>query len=239
MKQGLKYVLIFVLFILVGCKKTDFNASIVEELTYFDTIELNDSFDLILAEGNEFAIKITGDAQLIEDVVFEIENSTLKISNERSLKWLTPTKNKITLTITSHPLKLVKANQTCYISTQTPITSEEFGLEFHSKANEANLELNGNVFYYWNNFQCGGKLTLSGQVNFLKIWNFAAVSVDAKDLLAKEAIIENSSLGDCKVYVSEKIDYLIRGIGNIYLLGNPPIINKTLETDAEGKLIVF
>lgn len=239
MKQELKYVLIFVLFLFVGCSKTDLNASIVEELTFFDTIALNDSFDVILVEGNEFSIKVSGDSKLIKNVVFEIEDSTLKISNERSLKWLTPTKNKITITITSLPLKLVKANQTCYISTQNPITSEEFGLEFHSKANKANLELNGNVFYYWNNFQCGGKLTLSGNVNFLKIWNFAAVSVNAKTLFAKEAIIENSSLGDCEIHVSEKLDYLIRGIGNIYLLGNPPIINNTEITDAEGSLIVF
>jgi hypothetical protein len=223
----------------MGCSKPVQTEKLYDDIAYFDKVELQDSFEVFLIEGNEFSIKVSGDQEVIKGVDFYLEDSTLIISNKRKLKWLTPTKNSIKIYITSMPLKVVRAHQTCYISTVTPITSEEFGLEFHSKANEANLELNGNIFYYWNNFQCGGKLTLSGNTDILKLWNFAAVTVDAKNVQARYAIVENSSTGDCIVNVSERIDYAIKGKGNISLFGSPTEINETEMFESTGQLIVY
>ena len=109
----------------------------------------------------------------------------------------------------------------------SPITSTEFGLVLTGKSNQANLELNGNIFYYWNNFPTGGKLTLSGKTEILKIWNFDLMSVDAKNLTSKYAIVENSSKGDCAVTVLNKLEYKISGEGNIQLYGEPSEIIET------------
>ena len=105
-----------------------------------------------------------------------------------------------------------------------------------SKLNEAVLQLNCTTFYYWNNHPCGGKLTLSGTVQNLRIWNFALMSVEAKDLTAYDALVENSSQGDCEVTVTGKLEYSIKNSGNIYLHGHPPqIVLK--EKTSTGELI--
>ena len=86
---------------------------------------------------------------------------------------------------------MVMASGGCDIKTSNPITSNEFGLVLMGKVNHANLELDCNNFYYWNNFPCGGNLTLYGKTNILDLWNFAIMSIDAKNLIAQNAKIEN------------------------------------------------
>ena len=233
------YIFIILSVVILGCSKSKPSVKLFENLDYFNRIELEDSFEIHLIEGSTFTIRIEGDEDVIDKVEYEILDSVLSIKNTRSIKWVSPRKNKIKVYITSLPLEVVAAHQTCYITTDTPITSDEFGLEFHGKANEANLELNGNIFYYWNNFQCGGKLTLSGSTNVLKLWNFAIVAVEASSLTANNAIVENSSKGDCIIKVNNKLDYAITGDGNIYLYGNPPIINETEVSTSQGQLIQY
>ena len=233
------YIFVALVLLLSSCTKKNETTIAHDNLAYFDKINLEDSFEIHLIEGSSFSIEIAGAENVIEHVSYSIEDSVLTLSNARSFKWVSPSKNKIKVYITSSPLKLVAAYQTCFITTDTPITSDEFGLEFHSKANEADLELNGNVFYYWNNFQCGGKLTLRGNTNVLKLWNFAIVAVDASDLIAHDAIVENSSKGDCIIKVNNKLDYAISGEGNIYLYGNPSEINQTKVSNSVGQLIQY
>jgi len=106
----------------------------------------------------------------------------------------------------------------------------------HPKLAELDLELNNGSFLYWNNHQCGGKLTLRGKTGSLLAYTFGYMSVDAVSLRADNAIIENSSKGDFEVWVNDKIEYSIRGIGDIYLYGNPDDIVLN-ERTSEGELI--
>lgn len=208
----------------------------IVELEPFDQIEINDAFEVYLSEGTAYSVEIIGHEKIIEFVDLKVENNTLSIENKRKTKWITPNKNKIKIYVNSQQLKQITAAEGCNIQTLNPITSVEFGLILAGKSNQANLELDGNTFYYWNNFPAGGKVTLTGKTEILKIWNFAIMSVDAKDLTARSAIIENSSKGDCEVTVLDKLEYSINGKGNIQLYGNPlEIIANNLSSS--GQLI--
>ena len=230
------FILLCLLSIFLSCEKEIINKSRFVELEPFDQIELNDAFELFITEGNNYSIEIVGDEKVIEYVDLQVENNLLTIENKRKTKWVSPKKNKINIYVTSLPLNLITAAEGCNIQTLNPITSMEFGLVLTGKSNQANLELNGNTFYYWNNFPTGGKLTLSGRTEKLKIWNFALMSVDARELISKQALIENSSKGDCQVTVLNKLEYSISGEGNIHLYGEPlEIIANDLSSS--GRLI--
>lgn len=224
------------LLILFSCEEENLTESILSELPPFNEIELNSPFDVYLKEDTSFFIEIYGNENIIEDIDFKVENNILKIINVSNSKWLTPTKNKIEIYISSKQLSKVSANETCNILTLNPITSSEFGLILKSKANQANLELDCSTFYYWNNSPCGGMLTLYGKTERLKIWNYALMSVDAINLIAQQALVENSSLGDCKVTVINKLEYSIFGVGNIHLYGSPAEIIENQSTSS-GQLI--
>lgn len=233
-----KYIfLLFVFILLISCKKNNDEITIKAELSEFTEIEINSNFDVFIEEDTAFSIEITGFEKSISKVTYSIEFGVLKIDNEQKYRFTHPKTNKITLHIRSKPLRKLTSNETCYIRTINPITSTDFGLVFKSKANFADLELQGNVFYYWNNFPCGGKLKLSGATEELKIWNTAILSVDAKNLLSDYALVENSSKGICEVNVVNKFEYSILGSGNVELYGNP-IIQHVLQKTGTGELIV-
>ena len=234
MKQQL--ILLCILNLFISCKKEIVDSNRVIDILPFEQIELNDAFELLVTEGDHYSIEIIGDEKIIDYIDADVINKTLFIEDTRGIKWLSPRKNKIKIHVTSLPLKTITASDGCNIKTLNAITSLEFGLILKGKSNEANLELDCKTFFYWNNFPSGGKVTLSGKTEMLKIWNFAIMSVDAKDLTAQNAIIENNSQGDCEVRVLNKLEYSINEKGNIHLYGKPSeIISNSLISS--GKLI--
>jgi len=229
-------VIMSITFLFCSCTKKNRVESLTFRLPSFSEIELYNPFWVYLQEDSLCSIEIVANEDIIGDISVEVEDHILKIRNESRLKMLTPTKNKIELYINSPPLSRVTAQETCNINTLNPITSDEFGLILKSKANEANLELDCQNFYYWNNFPCGGKVILSGTTDKLILWNFALMAIDAKNVVTRYARVENSSKGSCEVTVTEEIKYSISNTGDIHLYGSPPIITE-LQVTSSGRLI--
>jgi hypothetical protein len=129
-------------------------------------------------------------------------------------------------------------NETCSIRSVNTIVTRELRIIVGNrpKLTEIDLMLDCDKFYYWNNFQCGGKVVLRGSATYMELNLFALVSVDGRDLATHYAIIENNSKGDCEVDVSEQLEYSIRGRGNIYLHGSPVEIILDEQTSS-GRLI--
>ena len=203
----------------------------------FHSLIMNGVFSVYLVQDTIYSIKIIGTGQVPEEVSATVQNDTLTLSNHAKEKWLHPESNKVKLYISSNQLSQITANETCYFETVNPIISS-IGIIMGAsvKLTEANLELNCDSFYYWNNYQCGGKITLSGKVNNLTINSFAIMSIDASALKATNAEIQNDSKGDCRVFVTDKLEYSIGGTGNIYLSGNPSEI-VLIQRTSTGLLI--
>ncbi len=231
------FILITFVIFLFSCKKENTEKSVLHDnLPAFDEIELKSVFDVYLIQDTVYSVKVSGNEDMIKNVIIETDNNVIKIKNTTKLKWLRPGDNKIKLYISSDRPKKITAFETCNIQTVNPIISNEFGIILGSKLNQADLELNNNIFYFWNIHPCGGKLTLRGNTNNLKIWNFAIMSVDAVNLSAGYGLISNHSQGDCSVHINDVLDYSIYGEGNINLYGNPGQITLTGQTSS-GRLI--
>lgn len=238
MKKALIYFLFPLLLPLYySCK----NDPSVEEIEYnnlppFDEIILKGVFHVYLRQDTLFSIKIKGNKDFIDGVRFISDSGKLTFYNDSRWMWLRPENNDVELYITADQPKKISAFETCLIETVNPVITHEFGLELGYKYNEANLELNCHTFYYWNDFPCGGKLTLTGNTKELKLWNFALMAVDASGLTTDYALIDNYSQGDCRAFVRDVLEYSIHGEGNIYLYGNPDSIVENGISDS-GRLI--
>ncbi len=216
----------------------------VEEETYyerllpFNTLELNSVFDVYLIQDTIYAVKIVGNPNVIKNILFKVENGILRISNESRGKWLGPENNRVKLYISSNRLSQIFPKETCYIETVNPIITDDFSIIQGNKPklSQINLTLDCGTFLYWNNYQCGGKLTLRGKTKNLIVYSFALMSVNARELRTDYALIENNSKGDCQVFVTDMIEYSIRGVGNIYLQGNTNEIVANEQTST-GRLI--
>lgn len=238
MKIGLKNCVILIFFpLLLNCCIDDSEETVLlNNLPSFNDILLKGVFHVKLEQSTEYSVKIVGNRDFIEAVECNITDTTLTITSDTKMMWLNPGDDEITLYISSNQLRKVTAKNTCLIETLNPIVSDKFEIILMDKLNTANIELNCNKFYYWNMVPCGGLLTLRGSTRELIIWNFALMSVDANNLTADYAFVENHSKGDCKVFVKERLDYSIYGEGDIYLSGDPDQINL-IERTSSGRLI--
>jgi hypothetical protein len=220
----------------VRCNKEKPTETVQISLSEFDTLTLNSVFDVYLIQGDSNFVTLEGNPKVIEKVRAEVTNNTLNVYNDFSGKWLHPSNNRIKLTITTNGLTRINSGETCNIQTLNTLTGNEIGIVMTSKLNQATLDINCNSFYFWNNFPCGGKLTLRGNTHELKIWSVALMAVDAKDLTADIATLENKSKGDISATVTQFVHYKIGGSGNIQLWGHPTNLVDT-GSDGDGKLI--
>lgn len=232
------YIFLCILLVFLSCKREKEILSLHYNTSPFEYVKVEDALEIYLLEDSTFSIEVRANRDGVDQIKVEVIDSVLHISDHRTNKWLKPKSNKVSVYITSCSLKEVVAAEGCKTQTLSPITSNEFGIVFNGRVNEADLELNCETFYYWNDHPCGGRLTLSGQTNRLKIWNFALVSVDAKNLLTNHALVINDSKGDCEVTVLNSLEYSITGVGNICLFGNPDEILAD-EVTSTGRLIQY
>jgi hypothetical protein len=227
MKKLVLYILFFAA--LFSCQKEELSQS--QALGYFDKINFESYFDVELIQGNETKIVYIGSEKAVKNLSITVEDSVLTLKNTSNWLWLNPDKNKMKLKITFQDLKQLNVYESCEIFSKDTLTGDELGVIFASKLNNANLKLNYNTFFYYNNHPCGGKLTLSGSCNYLKIWNYALMQVDASELNSHLVTIDNYSKGDCKVKTPNWIEYAIYGEGNIYCYGNPTqVVAKNSST---------
>ncbi|MBL4708061.1 MAG: DUF2807 domain-containing protein [Flavobacteriales bacterium] len=238
MKKPTFCLFVTILFFFSCSKDNEKEVRILNNLGVFHEVTLNSAFEVILIQDSINFIEIVTVESLKKDIEVKLVNEVLSIVNNKKFKWTNPENNIPTLYIHCAEFKKINANESCNFTTPTPITSKEFGIVLKDKANYADLQINCDVFFYWNNFPTGGKLTLSGTTKELKIWNTAIMSVDAKNLVAEYALIENESKGICEVNVTNKLEYKITGKGDIHLYGNPPEIIQN-EVSSTGKLIQF
>jgi len=232
------YLIIF-LPVLLSCEKNIYDdepATRQVDLPVFKEIELHGVFNVYLTQDTSYTIKITGNKDFVEKTIITVGDNILQVENDYRLKWLRPNDNKVSLYISADSLGKISAFETCYIETVNAIKSEEIGLIFMSKLNQAQLELDCNTFYYWNNFPCGGKLTLTGSSKNLNILNCGLMSVDASNLYTDNAKVYNFSKGICKVRVINRLEYNIYGEGDIYLYGTPKQVIEG-EITSSGRLV--
>ena len=226
---------VFIL-VLLSCGKEPKTASREMEVGSFHTLTIDNRFDVVLTQGTKEAVTVSGHPSLIEKVSCNLHDGELRVSSSFKTAWLRPKNNRVTVHITVENLKRLNINETGSLICTNPLTGEEIGLICTGKLADVSLQLNCNTFYTWNNFPCGGKLTLAGSVHYLKIWNYALMQVDALDLQTDISLIENYSKGDVTTSTQNQLVYRIDGEGNIRVNGTPSFV-ETLSSSGAGKLI--
>jgi Putative auto-transporter adhesin, head GIN domain len=231
------YIIAICSFLITGCAKLKNDITKSVPLEAFNEIEIGASFEIELRESTNYNIEISGSEYFAEKVTFAVVDSVLTLNTDAKGKWLHPKKNKIKLIIDCPALKKCTAYETCNLKTLNPITTHEFGYIAGGKLNTANIEVNNDVCYFWNNSPCGGTITFSGTCNEFKSWGNSLISVNAKNLATSYAYIENKSKNDVLLTVTGILQYAITGKGNIQVFGQPAVVDLITDT-GDGQLIL-
>lgn len=235
MEKRLIYILIITL--LISCTK---RSDVVQntDLQPFSNVIINSSFDITIHPDTAFRIVLSGSSDIVEEIDISQVADTLSLENQFSAQWLRPEDHPIKIDLFCDSLQRIVLNESCNLTSSGPLRADEIGLIAVGRLNIVNLNFDANTVFYWNNFPCNGTINFSGEAENLKIWNTALMSVDASQLNASYALVENDSGVECKVVANDILEYSITGSGNVVVSGNPEIVS-TGELTGSGQLILI
>ena len=202
----------------------------------FDTLFLHASFEVTLKQGDHFGIEVSGATEVTESITYQVNDRTLLLDNKDGALWKHPKLDPPTVIVTFKTLSKIHAEETCNIVSADTIHMDTLGLTLGSKLNQANLQLDCHLFYYWNTSPIGGQIILSGRADYVRFYNGSLMAIRADQLKTHSATVANGSKSDIHVFTDQQLFYSITGTGNIYLTGNPVDIQAGLITST-GKLI--
>jgi len=227
-----KHICYLLLITCTACHKQDNSSVIEKKLSEYDTLILNSVLDVELIQDTINYIRLQSHPTVLKHLETEVTNGNLFIENTYNGNFLMPEQSKVWIQLHTNGLSKIIVNQTCLVHNTVPLTGKELGLVMAGKVNQADLVLQCETFYYWNNFPCGGQIKLSGQVKNLKLWNVALMGIDAKGLQSENALVENNGKADCKITCSQHFTGKLTGDGHILLWGKPTTVMLNEQSGA-------
>jgi len=201
------------------------NGEIVTErrsVSDFDRLRIAGNFEVILREGKDPLVQINTDENLLKFIDTEVEGGILRISQEKKLI----STRKIRITVNYLVLKDIRAMGAALIKNEETIVSEnlEIGMD---GAGAIDLMINSDKLMVV--LSGAGVISLAGKVREQELNLMGAGKLEAFDLESKECEVSVSGLGTAEVYVTEKLNAKIEGVGSIKYGGDPKDVNTEIK----------
>ncbi len=231
---------IAVLITVSSCSKKDclsLKGDIQKEVRYtanFDTVYVNDYFQVYLKSDTINKIEIETFSNFIKNVDTKVFDNKLIISDLNACRFLKGYKAK-KITISSKNIRKIVVNDGIELYSVDTLKFPYLLIEYLSEIGSCDLTVDNKQTQIacW---YSAGKFKVSGKTNYLYIGIAAMASVLAYDTEADKVYAVNSSLGDIQVNAKKSLTALIRNEGDIFYKGNPASL-KLADSSGTGKLI--
>lgn len=220
------FILLFALLPLCGTLAQ--RGDIVEEnrfIEYFDAISVASGIDLYLTQGNQYALKIVADEDIMEEIKTELDGNQLMIGMKKNNWWKDGWHNRdpIKVYVTFEDLNYISASGGSDVFGETMIKTENMTIrssggsdvKLHIEANELTCNTSG-----------GSDLDLEGKVENLEATSSGGSDLNAKDLTVQNCYLQSSGGSDAKVTVYGDLEVRASGASDAYIYGKPNIISQ-------------
>jgi len=248
--KTIKILLLFVPLIIAG--KISAQETETRKVPAFSKLEIGGSFDAVLRQGNETSVKITAENIDTKKILTETNGNTLRISLEKGFYH----NIKIKVEVTYKNLDAIDRSGSGNLSCESDLSSAgDFSLSSSGSGNitikgkikaagQASINRNGSGNMKLAALQAEGvQMNFSGSGNFdvdegnSKTQNIhlsGSGNISAYGLKTETCSAVVSGSGDIEVSVSNSIDALITGSGNIDYRGNAQV--KKIEVHGSGRI---
>lgn len=190
----------------------------------YDGISVSGSFKVTLVSGNEGKINITGDENLLEYVVIEVESGNLKIKMRKNFN-ISSTK-RIEVTVPVEQIESLVLSGSGSISSTTEIKASSFST-VQSGSGKINLDINTRNLE--STLSGSGHLTLSGVAENFEITVSGSGKIDSKQMNSENVSAQISGSGNITITTTESIKAIVSGSGQINYSGNPKVIEEKVS----------
>lgn len=208
--------------------------TINHSLSSFDEIILNDNINLVLRQDSVEEIKITAPENIQPNIILQVENNVLTISNSTECEWLRNPDEKVTAELSLKSIRKIDYRGSGNVSSTGTLHLD--ALQIESSQGAGNIELTVDNRYTGSYiYQENAEVILHGKTESCYSYTNARGKIDFSDLTANQMVIEYGGLADTYIHVIDKLDAIIYYKGNLFLTGNPVIVRSDYYND--GRLI--
>lgn len=197
MKTSIKLLALFVFVSFASCKYNfnlgngiDGSGNVITQnrniSQKFTKISSSSGVNVIVEQGNPTEIEVEADDNLIDFIITEVENETLKVKIEGNINEST----SINVRVKTPIITSLESSSGSTISSKSKLNGSSIALK-SSSGSEMNVELE------YENVSCesssGSEIKTSGKALYLKTKSSSGSEIDARNLAANEVTSESSS----------------------------------------------
>ncbi len=186
----------------------------------YDGVSVGGFFDVILVKGKEGKVKIEGEENLMEYIVTEVKDGTLKIKVKKGIN--IKTTRKLVVTVPVQDIEKVSLGGSGNVKGDVLLKAEDFAV---SLGGSGNISLRIDAGNVKSSIGGSGNIKLEGKADYMKSSIAGSGTIKAYDLQVNSIKASIAGSGDIRISVKDEIKATVAGSGSIYYKGNPPKID--------------
>ncbi len=184
----------------------------------YDAIRCAGWMDFVLVKGEEGAIKIEGEENLLDYIITETEGNTLSIKTKKGVNLKTSHNKTITITIPFKDIDKVSLSGSGDVNTKDKIESNNFEVKL---AGSGDIVLDIDASSIKAGISGSGDITLNGKTDTLKANVTGSGDFHGFNLQANNTEATVTGSGDVMVVCNNELKARVTGSGDIEYKGNP------------------
>ena len=220
-------IVLLLLAISTFCFAIDGSGNLIKEtreIDDFSGVSLSISADVTIVQSDEYFCEVTAEDNLIEFLITEVEDGTLKIgfkkhSNIRKHQG-------IHIRVSMPDVEHLRISGSGDIDSEGLLKGDKLAVSVHGSG-DANLSVEYDVIE--TNIHGSGDVFLKGTTGSLNVSVHGSGDVLAFDLNTSAASITINGSGDAKIAVDKALSVVINGSGDVHYKGSPSSISKTVH----------
>ncbi|KQQ32955.1 hypothetical protein ASF61_12745 [Duganella sp. Leaf126] len=177
-------------------------ADATRQVAPFIAVNARGAFAMTVEAGKAQSVRVSGDDAFVNALETRVVDNELEITVSGKLPRSGSSNAHVTITLPSlSRVKVEGAGETII----TGVASDRLDI----------------------GYQGAGRLTASGKVQYLRLNARGVGEVDTKGLHAERVDVNFSGVGDVKVYASDTVNAVAKGMGSLTYYGKPKTVNKS------------
>lgn len=210
------------------------DTSEIRHTGHFENIFMSDKINIEYQNADTCYIKVKFGENIIAKIETEVIDQTLYVSNSATCNWVRNLKKTPTVIVYAPTLKYINNTSSGNLTFKDTLTANDFFYEQRNANGTIDIllsTLNTRIYTHTGYTQ----VNIKGKTQHVGLYNASVGKMDASQLIADTAIVNNTSIQDIKCRAKKYFFGEINLSGNILFYGNPLKVDTSIN--GSGRVI--